>query len=56
MKNYYVEVKVKWATSFEAKNKKEFIESLKDQFKQDYNICLSDDEIGDIHTNNRGDE
>tara|TARA_B100001939_G_C16937059_1_gene616512 strand:- start:394 stop:552 length:159 start_codon:yes stop_codon:yes gene_type:complete len=45
MKNYYAEVKVKWGTSFEADSKEDFIIKLKEQFKQDYNIKLSDKEI-----------
>tara|TARA_R100000329_G_scaffold118702_1_gene97755 strand:- start:91 stop:249 length:159 start_codon:yes stop_codon:yes gene_type:complete len=45
MKNYYAQVKVKWGTSFEANSKEDFIIKLKEQFKQDYNIELSDEEI-----------
>ena len=44
-KDYYAEVNVNWGTSFEAKNKKDFIEMLKEQWKQDYNIELTDEEI-----------
>ena len=48
MKEYYADVKVNWGTSFEAKNKKDFIEKLKEQFKDDYNIELSNDEIHNV--------
>ncbi len=44
-RNFYAEVNVSWGTSFEASSKEEFIIMLKDQFKQDYNIELSDSEI-----------
>ena len=42
---FYAEVNVNWGKSFEASSKEEFIIMLKDQFKQDYNIELSDSEI-----------
>ncbi len=45
MKNYYAEVNVSWGTSFEANSKEDFIIKLKEQFKEDYNIELSDKEI-----------
>ena len=48
MKEYYAEVKVEWGTSFEADNKEDFIEKLKNQFKEDYNINLTDDEIHNV--------
>ena len=47
-KEYYAEVKVEWGTSFDADNKEDFIEKLKDQFKNNYNINLKDDEISVI--------
>ena len=50
MKEYYAEVKVEWGTSFEADNKEDFIEKLKDQFKEDYNINLKDKEISVIES------
>ena len=50
MKEYYAEVKVEWATSFEADNKEDFIEKLKDQFRDDYNINLEDKEISVIES------
>ena len=50
MKEYYAEVKVEWATSFEADNKEDFIEKLKDQFYDDYNIDLEDKEISVIES------
>ena len=45
---YFADIKVRWGTSFEAENKKHFVELLKEQFKQDYNIELCDNEIKDI--------
>jgi len=50
MKEYYAEVKVEWAISFEADNKEDFIEKLKEQFKDDYNINLEDKEISVIES------
>ena len=50
MKEYYAEVKVEWGISFEAKNKEDFIEKLKDQFYDDYNIDLEDKEISVIES------
>ena len=47
-KEYYAEVIVEWGTSFDADNKEDFIEKLKDQFKNNYNINLKDDEISVI--------
>ena len=48
MEDYYADVRVTWGTSFEAKNKQDFIKKLKDQFKDDYNIELKDDEIRNV--------
>tara|TARA_R100000808_G_scaffold282_1_gene1658 strand:+ start:40 stop:198 length:159 start_codon:yes stop_codon:yes gene_type:complete len=48
MKEYYADVRVEWGTSFEADNKEDFIEKLKEQFKEDYNINLTDDEIHNV--------
>ena len=48
MKNYYADVRISWGTSFEAKNKKDFIVKLKEQFKDDYKIDLTDDEIHNV--------
>ena len=45
IKEYTAVVSVQWTTSFEAGSKKDFIENVKEQFKQDYNIDLVDDEI-----------
>ncbi len=47
---YYGEVRVEWETSFEADNKEDFIEKLKSQFKDDYNIDLKDKEISVIES------
>ena len=38
-------VSVEWCTTFEAYSRKNFIEQVKEQFKEDYNIELADDEI-----------
>ena len=48
MKEYYCDVRVSWGTSFEAENKEDFIIKLKEQFKDDYNIELTDDEIHNV--------
>ena len=48
MSNYYADVRISWGTSFEAKNKKDFIVKLKEQFKDDYKIDLTDDEIHNV--------
>ncbi len=45
IKEYTAVVSVEWTTSFEAGSKEEFIEKVKEEFKQDYNIDLVDDEI-----------
>ena len=47
-KEYYADVRIDWGTSFEAKNKEDFVIKLKEQFKQDYNIELTDDEINNV--------
>ena len=52
MKKYYAEVKVEWGTSFGADNKEDFIEKLKDQFYDDYNIDLKDNEIQNVEVIN----
>lgn len=45
IKEYTAIVSVEWSTSFEAGSKEDFIEQVKEQFKEDYNIDLEDDEI-----------
>tara|TARA_Y100000004_G_scaffold96742_1_gene108242 strand:+ start:309 stop:497 length:189 start_codon:yes stop_codon:yes gene_type:complete len=45
IKEYTAVVSVEWSTSFEAGSKEDFIEQVKEQFKEDYNIDLEDDEI-----------
>ena len=47
-KEYYADVRIEWGISFEAKNKEDFVIKLKEQFKQDYNIELTDDEIHNV--------
>ena len=47
-KTFYADVRVEWGTSFEANDKKDFVVKLKEQFKQDYNIELTDKEIHNI--------
>ena len=44
-KRYYADIKITWGVSFHARNKKEAIEYLKEQYKDDYGIKLEDDEI-----------
>jgi len=43
--DYDAVIKVEWATTFEADSKIDFIRKCKEQWKQDYNINLTDDEI-----------
>ena len=45
IKEYTAVVSVEWSTSLEAGSKENFIEKVKEQFKQDYNIDLVDEEI-----------
>ena len=44
-KRYYADIKITWGVSFNARNKEEAIEWLKEQYKDDYGIDLNDDEI-----------
>ena len=44
-KRYYADIKITWGVSFNARNKEEAIEYLREQYKDDYNIDLNDDEI-----------
>ena len=44
-KRYYADVRIEFGMDFDARNKKEAIEFLKDSFKDDYGIDLQDDEI-----------
>ena len=44
-KRWYADIKIIWGVSFNARNKEEAIEYLKEQYKDDYNIDLNDDEI-----------
>ena len=48
MKEYYADVRIDLGTSFESKNKEDFVIKLNEQFKQDYNIELTDDEIHNV--------
>ena len=47
-RDYYADVKVEWGVQHNTVNKSHFIEILKEQYKQDYNIELSDDEIRNV--------
>ena len=47
-KKYSAIVEVSWLTSFEAANEKQFRRRLKEQFKQDYNIEITNAEIKSI--------
>ena len=42
---YYADVRIEIGCSFEARNKDEAIQFLKDQFKDDYGIELDESEI-----------
>ena len=44
-KRWFADVEIQWGCSFEARNKKEATEFLKEQFAQDYGITLQDSEI-----------
>ena len=44
-KMYYADIRIEFGMSFDAKNKKEAVEFLKDNFKDDYGIDLREDEI-----------
>ena len=44
-KRYYADIEISWGVSFNARNKKEAIEYLKEQYKDDYGIDLNDSEI-----------
>jgi hypothetical protein len=40
-----------YGNEIEAETKEEYIEKLKDLFHEEYNITLTDDEIGEIEEN-----
>jgi hypothetical protein len=40
-----------YGNEIEAETKEEYIEKLKDLFHEEYNITLTDDEIGEIEVN-----
>ena len=44
-RRYYADIKITWGVSFNARNKEEAIEYLKEQYRDDYGIDLNDDEI-----------
>ena len=47
--NYYCDVDLKFGgNNFEAKDKQEYIQKVKDSFKQEFNINLTDKEIKNI--------
>lgn len=45
MKTYTVEIKPVWCQEIEAKNKKQAIELLQNQYQDDFNFCPDTDEI-----------
>jgi hypothetical protein len=45
VKDFEVQVSIVWSNYIFAKNKKEAIEIVKENFKQEYNIDLGDNEI-----------
>tara|TARA_B100001559_G_scaffold254668_1_gene218671 strand:+ start:643 stop:816 length:174 start_codon:yes stop_codon:yes gene_type:complete len=57
MKNYYCDVDLKFGgNNFEAKDKKEYIQKVKDSFKQEFNINLTDKEIKNITSEGKNDK
>ena len=44
-KRYYADIKITWGVSFNARNKEEAIEYIKEQYRDDYGIDLNDNEI-----------
>lgn len=49
MKEYVCEVNLTFSgNNFEAKNKKEYVEKVKDTFKEEFNIEIDDKEIVNI--------
>ena len=44
-KDFVVEVEIKWSNGLQARDKQHAIEIVKDIFKQEHNLDLSDDEI-----------
>ena len=51
-KQWYADVKIEWGCSFEAMNKEEAAEFLKEMFKDDYGITVNDDEITRLEEDN----
>jgi uncharacterized protein YpuA (DUF1002 family) len=57
MKNYYCDVDLKFGgNNFEAKDKQEYIQKVKDSFKQEFNINLTDKEIKNITSEGKNDK
>ena len=49
MDEYYCDVVVKWGgNNFEATSKKEYIQKVKESFKEEFSIGLADEEIINI--------
>jgi hypothetical protein len=48
MKTYNAVVKITWSNHFQARNKKEAVEVLKETYRQEFNIELTDKEIVEI--------
>ena len=44
-KRWFADVEIQWGCSFEAKNREEAIEFLKEMYRDDYGIDLKDNEI-----------
>ena len=51
-KRWYADVKIEWGCSFEAMNKEEATEYLKEMFMDDYGITVVDDEITRLEEDN----
>ena len=53
MKTYSCNVDIKFGgNSFEAQSKKDYVEKVKENFKQEFNIDLIDEEIKNIRREN----
>ena len=57
MNEYYCDVTVCWSgNNYEAKNKEEYVQSVKECFLEEYSIVLTDKEISNIKEENVGDQ
>ena len=49
MKEYYANIKISWDVCFDAKNKKEAIEYLKEKYLDEHSVKLDDSEIATLY-------